>query len=74
MKRIVVAAAAGVVGVIGVLGVAVPAQADPITCPPGQETAKNPSDGGWVCVNKGGNENESEQPKNKNKDKGDFRH
>jgi len=53
---------------------AVPASADPITCPPGQAATLNPSDGGWVCVNKGGNTNLSEDPKSPNKDKGDFAH
>ena len=37
------------------------ASADPITCPPGQAAVLNPSDGGWVCVNSGGNLNNSEQ-------------
>ena len=53
---------------------AAPAFADPITCPPGQVGTLNPSDGGWVCVNKGGNTNLSENPKSPNKDKGDFAH
>ena len=48
------------------------AHADPIACPPGQAATLNPSDGGWVCVNKGGNTNLSEDPKSPNKDKGDF--
>jgi len=52
----------------------VPASADPISCPPGQAATLNPSDGGWVCVNKGGNTNLSEDPKSPNKDKGDFAH
>jgi hypothetical protein len=34
----------------------------------------NPSEGGWVCVNNGGNTNNSEDPKNPNADKGDFQH
>lgn len=51
-----------------------PAAADPIDCPPGQAATFNPSAGGWVCVNQGGNTNNSEDPKNPNKDKGDFRH
>jgi len=55
-------------------GLTLPAHADPITCPPGQVGTLNPSDGGWVCVNAGGNTNNSEDPKSPNKDKGDFRH
>ena len=51
-----------------------PASADPIDCPPGMAATLNPSDGGWICVNKGGNTNNSEDPKSPNKDKGDFRH
>jgi hypothetical protein len=53
---------------------AAPASADPITCPPGQEATLNPADGGWICVNKGGNTNLSEDPKNPNAGKGDFAH
>ena len=49
------------------------AAADPITCPPGQVGTHNPSEGGWVCVNQGGNTNNSEDPKPPNADKGDFR-
>jgi hypothetical protein len=48
------------------------ASADPITCPPGQVATLNPSDGGWTCVNNGGNTNLSEDPRSPNKDKGDF--
>jgi hypothetical protein len=50
------------------------AHADPITCPPGQAATLNPSGGGWVCVNSGGNTNNSEDPRPPGKDKGDFRH
>ena len=46
------------------LSSAVSASADPITCPPGQAATLNPSDGGWVCVNNGGNTNNSEDPRN----------
>lgn len=53
---------------------ATPASADPIDCPPGQVATLNPSDGGWVCLNAGGNTNLSEDPKSPNKDKGDFAH
>ena len=53
---------------------AAPASADPITCPPGQVATLNPSNGGWVCVNNGGNTNLSEDPKSPNKDKGDYAH
>jgi hypothetical protein len=42
-----------------------PASADPITCPPGQAATLNPSGGGWICVNYGGNTNHSEDPKGK---------
>lgn len=55
-------------------GTAGTALADPIDCPPGQAATLNPSDGGWVCVNNGGNTNNSEDPKNPNADKGDYRH
>jgi len=57
---------------LALAGLSVPAQADPITCPPGQAATFNPSDGGWTCVNQGGNTNLSEDPKNPNADKGDF--
>jgi hypothetical protein len=50
------------------------ANADPITCPPGQVATLNPSDGGWTCVNAGGNTNNSEDPRSPNADKGDFQH
>jgi hypothetical protein len=56
----------------GVGAAASPAHADPIECPPGQEAAVNPSDGGWVCVNKAGHGNNSEDPRPPNADKGDF--
>ena len=59
-------------GAILAAGLTATAQADPITCPPGQAATFNPSEGGWVCVNNGGNTNLSEDPKNPNKDKGDF--
>lgn len=71
MKKLIGIAALGLC--LGGLAVT-PASADPITCPPGQEATLNPSDGGWVCVNKGGNANLSEDPKSPNKDKGDFAH
>jgi hypothetical protein len=61
------------VGLFAAAGLATPAHADPITCPPGQEATLNPSQGGWVCVNNGGNTNNSEDPKPPNADKGDFR-
>ena len=50
------------------------ATADPITCPPGQTGTLNPSEGGWVCVNNGGNTNNSEDPRSPNAGKGDFQH
>jgi hypothetical protein len=50
------------------------ASADPIDCPPGQAATFNPSEGGWVCVNNGGNTNNSEDPKNPNAGKGDYQH
>ena len=53
---------------------ALSAAADPITCPPGQAGTNNPSEGGWTCVNNGGNANNSEDPRPPNADKGDFRH
>jgi hypothetical protein len=56
----------------GVGAAASPAQADPITCPPGQEATANPSQGGWTCVNSGGNTNESEDPRPPNADKKKF--
>lgn len=71
MKKLIAAAFA--LG-IGLASIAAPASADPITCPPGQAATLNPSQGGWVCVNNGGNTNNSEDPKSPNKDKGDFRH
>jgi hypothetical protein len=57
----------------GVGAAASPAQADPIECPPGQEAAVNPSEGGWMCVNAGGHGNNSEDPRPPNAGKGDFR-
>jgi hypothetical protein len=71
MKKLIGIAALGLC--LAGIGAA-PASADPITCPPGQVATLNPSDGGWVCVNKGGNANPSEDPKSPNKDKGDFAH
>jgi hypothetical protein len=68
-KKIIGAAALG----LCLAGLSVPAHADPISCPPGQVATLNPSDGGWTCVNAGGNTNNSEDPKSPNKDKGDFR-
>ena len=53
---------------------AAPASADPISCPPGQVATQNPSDGGWTCVNAGGNANLSEQPNSPNASKGDYQH
>jgi hypothetical protein len=64
-----VAAAAISVGFVGFGGTS---SADPITCPPGQAATLNPSAGGWVCVNNGGNTNQSEDPKNPNADKDKF--
>lgn len=40
------------------------ASAAPITCPGGQTVTM--VDGGWECVNKGGNEGNAENPKNPN--------
>ena len=71
MRKIVAALFTGACLAAGFAGVA---HADPISCPPGQAATLNPSDGGWVCVNKGGNANLSENPKSPNKDKGDFAH
>ena len=61
---------------LGLAGVAaLPAHAAPIVCPPGQVATINPSvEGGWSCVNAGGNTNLSEDPKNPNADKGDYQH
>lgn len=42
----------------------------PIDCPNGQVATK--VDGGWDCVNRGGNTSNAEDPKNPNADKGDF--
>lgn len=71
MRR-TIATIALTIGLIG--GAAGTALADPIDCPPGQTGTHNPSEGGWVCVNNGGNTNNSEDPKNPNADKGDYRH
>jgi hypothetical protein len=71
MRRAAHIAAITAALILGGLGIA---QADPIDCPPGQAATLNPSDGGWVCVNNGGNTNNSEDPKNPNAGKGDFRH
>ena len=57
---------------LALAGLSVPAHADPITCPPGQAATFNPPEGGWTCVNQGGNTNLSEDPKNPNASKGDF--
>jgi hypothetical protein len=62
MRKIIIGVAA--LGALLTFGAA-PASADPITCPPGQAATLNPSDGGWVCVNSGGNTNNSEDPKGK---------
>jgi hypothetical protein len=45
------------------------ASAAPIDCPGGQTATHN---GGWNCVNNGGNTSNAEDPKNPNKGKGDF--
>ena len=71
MKRRIVIAAISAAALGGALAAPQLASADPISCPPGQAATLNPSDGGWVCVNKGGNTNLSEDPKSPNKDKGD---
>jgi hypothetical protein len=68
MKKLIGIAALG----LCLAGLSVPASADPIDCPPGQAATFNPADGGWVCVNQGGNTNLSEDPKNPNAGKGDF--
>jgi hypothetical protein len=70
MKKFIRIAALG----LALAGLSVPAHADPIDCPPGQAATFNPADGGWVCVNKGGNTNLSEDPKSPNAGKGDFAH
>jgi len=57
---------------LSLAGLSLPAHADPIRCPPGQAATLNPSDGGWTCVNAGGNTNLSEDPKNPNAGKGDY--
>ena len=46
------------------------ASAAPIDCPGGQTATK--VDGGWDCVNKGGNTSNAENPKNPNVGKGFF--
>jgi len=68
MKKLFGIAALG----LALAGLPLSAHADPITCPPGQVATLNPSDGGWVCVNAGGNTNLSEDPKNPKAGKGDF--
>lgn len=67
VKRII--AAIGLGAVLG-LGFVSPASAAPIDCPGGQTATK--TDGGWDCVNRGGNTSNAEDPKNPNKGKGDF--
>jgi hypothetical protein len=74
MKKTIGYAFAGAASALAILCAVTPASADPITCPPGQVATLNPSDGGWICVNNGGNTNLSEDPKNPNADKGDFAH
>jgi hypothetical protein len=72
MKKLIASAALGLCFGFGVSG---PAWAAPITCPAGQVAVINPSvEGGWSCVNNGGNTNLSEDPKNPNAGKGDFQH
>lgn len=71
MRKIIIGLAT--LGALLISGTA-PASADPITCPPGQVATLNPSEGGWICVNNGGNTNLSEDPKNPNAGKGDFGH
>ncbi|HEX6237692.1 MAG TPA: hypothetical protein VFZ68_10890 [Acidimicrobiales bacterium] len=46
------------------------ASAAPIDCPGGQTATK--VDGGWDCVNRGGNTSNAEDPKNPNVGKGFF--
>jgi hypothetical protein len=46
------------------------ASAAPIDCPGGQTATK--VDGGWDCINNGGNRSNAEDPKNPNAGKGDF--
>ncbi|HEX6418651.1 MAG TPA: hypothetical protein VFZ77_09145 [Acidimicrobiales bacterium] len=46
------------------------ASAAPIDCPGGQTATK--VDGGWDCVNRGGNTSNAEDPKNPNAGKGFF--
>lgn len=60
------------IGACLAVGIAAPAAADPITCPPGQAQVQNPSGGGWVCVNNGGNTNNSEQTTADDQPKGKF--
>jgi hypothetical protein len=61
VRRLVVAllVAAGVAASVGV------ANADPITCPPGQTSAK--VNNVFVCVNNGGNADNSADPRNPNR-------
>jgi hypothetical protein len=54
---------------VGVVGSAT-ASAAPIECPGGQTATK--VEGGWDCVNKGGNTSNAEDPKNPNAKKGFF--
>jgi hypothetical protein len=70
--RIKIVLTAVAAGLLAAGAFAAPAAADPITCPPGQESTLNPSGGGWTCVNQGGNTNNSEDPRPPNADKGDF--
>ena len=61
MRRLIVAllVAAGLAAGVGV------ANADPITCPPGQTSAK--VDNVFVCVNNGGNTSNAADPRNPNR-------
>jgi len=72
MTKKIIAGVAGSLITLGILAAPQIASADPITCPPGQVAALNPADGGWICVNNGGNTNLSEDPKNPNVGKGYF--
>ena len=70
MKRRIAALGLAIAATMGLLiGFSGVASAAPINCPGGQIATH---DGGWDCVNKGGNTSNAEDPKNPNKGKGDF--
>ena len=71
MKKKIIGIAA--LSILPLAALATPAHADPIACPPGQVATLNPADGGWICVNAGGNTNLSEDPVG-DKPKGYFAH